>query len=36
MNWVASLIIFGFVISAVLNLVIFGIYKLTSKNDKED
>ena len=36
MNWVASLIIFGLIISAVLNLVIFGIYKLTSKNDKED
>ena len=36
MNWVASLIIYGVAISAVLNLIIFGIYKLTSKNDKED
>ena len=36
MNWVVSLIIYGLVISAVLNLIIFGIYKLTSKNDKED
>ena len=36
MNWVASLIIFGLIISAALNLIIFGIYKLTSKNDKED
>ena len=36
MNWVVTLIIYGLAISAVLNLVIFGIYKLTSKNDKED
>ena len=36
MNWVASLIVYGLIISAVLNVVIFGIYKLTSKNKKED
>ena len=36
MNWAYSLIVQGLVISVILNLIIFGIYKLTSKKNKED
>ena len=36
MNWAYLVIIEGLVISAVLNFIFYGIYKLTSKGKKED
>ena len=36
MNWAYTLIVQGIVLSAVLNLIVFGIYKLISKKNKED
>lgn len=38
MNWVLQTFIYVIVITAVLNLIVNGIYRLTSKNrdDEED
>ena len=36
MNWAYMLIFQGLVLSVILNLIFYGIYKLTEKKDKED
>ena len=36
MNWAYLLIVQGLVLSVILNLIFYGIYKVTSKEDKED
>ena len=36
MNWAYLLIIEGLVLAAVLNFIIYGIYKLTARKKKED
>ena len=36
MNWAYLVIVEGLVLSVVLNLIFYGIYKLTNKEDKED
>lgn len=34
MNWVVSTIVYSIGISAVMNLIVLGIYKLTSHDKK--
>ena len=36
MNWAYLLIIEGLILAAVLNVIIYGIYKLTTRKNKED
>ena len=36
MNWAYTLIVQGVILSVVLNLIIYGIYKLTSGKKEED
>lgn len=36
MNWVWSTFIWQIVITAVLNLIILGIYKLSTRKNKEE
>lgn len=36
MNWVVSTFIWQVVITVVLNLIILGIYKLSTRNQKDE